>query len=468
MAELIDRVKRTIGEHRLLEAGDRVLVAVSGGPDSVALLRVLQLLKPEFGLSLRVMHINHGLRGEESDREELFVARLAERLGVPAESVRISLADLARAGRGSLQQAGREIRYQLLQQAAERWRCSRIGLGHHADDQAETILEHLLRGSGLEGLTGMPYRRGPIIRPLLDVTRREIEAFLQQQQLEFCVDSSNLKPVYRRNRLRLELIPLLQREYNPGLVAGLNRMAALLRDEEQLLEELAGRAASGMGLVFDRERIKIPVAELLRQPIALQRRILRGALRRLAGQPGGVYYDQIASLLELANNPASGRTAHLTGRLQGRREYQWLVLEHRRRGDREGYWEHRLQIPGRTWLPEIGATIEAEIRETGRPEEGGGNRVILDLDRVSFPVFARQRRPGDRFSPLGVKGSQKVKKFLIDHKVPREARERVAVVGSGSDIYWLAGLRADARFAAGPATSRFLILTCFREQEEKV
>ena len=468
MDELLERVKRTIGEHRLLEVGDRVLVAVSGGPDSVALLRVLQLLEPEFGLSLRVLHINHGLRGEESDREERFVADLAERLGIPAESVRISLADLAGSGQGSLQQVGREVRYQLLQQAAERWRCSRIGLGHHADDQAETILEHLLRGSGREGLTGMPYRRGPIVRPLLDVTRREIEAFLQRQQLEFCVDSSNLKPVYRRNRLRLELIPLLKREYNPGLVEGLNRMAALLRDEEELLEELAGRAASGMGVVFDRDRVRIPVAELLRQPVALQRRILRRALQRLAGQPGGVYYEQVARLRELAANPASGRVAHLAGDLQGRREYQWLVLEHRRRADREGYWEHPLQIPGRTRLPEIGAVVEAEIGEAGPPQGDDPNRVVLDLDRVSFPIFARSRRPGDRFYPLGLEGSQKVKKFFIDHKVPREARERAAVIGSGGDIYWLAGWRADARFAAGPATSRFLVLTCSREPGEKV
>lgn len=470
MDNFLDKVRRTIDEQELLDPGDGVVAAVSGGADSVAMLLALNLLREELGIDLRVLHVNHGLRGEESDRDEALVAETAGRLGIPGEAVRIDLKAEAGEDKRSLQELAREVRYRKLEEAAERWGFSRIAVGHNADDQVETILENLLRGSGIDGLSGIPYKRGRIIRPLLEVPRREIEEFLGREQVNFCVDSSNLKTVYLRNRVRLELVPLLK-QYNPNLTATLHRTAAALREDASLLEQLTRSAVSGMGIIVDEGSIRIPVAELLSQPLALQRRIVRLALQRMAGGAPGGSFQQVSRLLELATSQESGRVAHLSRGLQGRREYGWLVLERRGPQLDGGHWEYELSIPGRTVLPEAGGVIEAEIIERDLHPGGGGiigkamgqaggrDRVALDLDRIRLPVYARRRRPGDRFYPLGLGGSQKVKEFFIDRKVSREMRDKTPVVGAGEDIYWLAGCRADARFAADCQTRRFLIFS---------
>ncbi|NPV92600.1 MAG: tRNA lysidine(34) synthetase TilS [Firmicutes bacterium] len=461
MDRLLERMKRTISSHGLADPGEVILVAVSGGADSVALLLALWLLRDELAVSLRVAHVNHGLRGEESEREQYFVAELAGRLGLPFEAIRLDMAVPQGEHLGSLQEKARELRYQALEEAASRGKASRIAVGHHADDQTETVLENLLRGSGIEGLAGIPYRREKIVRPLLDATRDEIEDFLWRRGEGFCTDSSNLKPVYLRNRIRLELMPLLK-GYNPNLVETLGRTAEIMRDEGELLDWMAASAAAELGILFDGESIRLPAAGLLERPTALRRRIVRLALQRLSGGLQGVSYSHVASLLELAANPESGRQVHLTRELQGRREYEWLVLERRLSPAVDEQWEYPLVIPGRTYIPELEAFIEADLRDPGALETRGptnSNQAFLDFERLTMPICARRRRPGDRFYPLGAGGSQKVKEFLIDHKVPREDRERTAVVSSGDQVYWLAGWRADARFAANQETRRLLALS---------
>ena len=460
MDRFLERIKKTIASHGLVSPGEVILVAVSGGADSVALLLALWLLREELAVSLRVVHVNHGLRGAESDGEQSFVEELAARLGLSFQAVRLEL----KVGDhvASLQEKARELRYQALEETAARGRASCIAVGHHADDQAETVLENLLRGSGIEGLAGIPYKRGKIIRPLLDETREEIEDFLRRMGEGFCTDSSNLKLVYLRNRIRLELMPLLK-GYNPNLVETLGRTAEIMRDEGELLDWMAASAAVQMGILFNGEVARLPVAGLLEQPAALQRRIVRQALHRLSGGLKGVSCSHVSSLLELAANQESGRRVHLTRELQGRREYDWLVLERRLPPGDNDYWEYRLSVPGRTYIPELEAFIEADLHESGTTdtrerESKNRNQALLDFDRLVTPICARRRRPGDRFYPLGAGGSQKLKEFLIDHKVPREDRERIAVVGSGDQVYWLAGWRVDARFAADNDTRRVLAL----------
>jgi len=462
---LLEKVKATIHRYGLLNAGDGVIVGVSGGPDSMALLHVLYSLREEYGLRLRVAHVHHGLR-EEADAEAALVEEISARWGLPCSVRRVDLRALAREKKCSLQEAGRWVRYKFMEEEAERWGCSRIALGHQAEDQAETVLEHFLRGSGLEGLAGMPYCRGKIVRPLLDVSREEIEAYLSERQIPWAVDASNLKPLYLRNRIRWELLPVLKK-YNPNIVETLLRMAEIIREEAAFLDEQTARAEgevvqeksapSGEG------RVAVEVEKFKLLPRALQRRVLRRAVTRRSGAPGKIEFQHIEALLELVYNPASGRVLHLPHGLQGRREYNWLYIEKQERGrarEERREWAYLLAVPGETVIPEAGAVIKARILDKQEmPSRPGGKRwVVLDYDRLSFPLWARKRRAGDRFLPSGLPGSKKLKDFFIDARVPQEQRERTVIVASEKEVYWVAGCRADARFLASAESRRGLLL----------
>lgn len=356
--KIVDKIKYAIDNHQLLKVEDRVVVAVSGGPDSMALLHFLVNHCPELKLQLIVVHINHCLRGEEADQEAAFVQKRAAEWGVPAEIHRIEVGVLARDWKCSVQEAARRARYQLLEKVANLYRCQRIAVAHHADDQVETILENFLRGSGLSGLAGMYYRRGSIIRPFLGLTRDEIEVYLQENQIPFCLDSSNLKTVYLRNRIRLELLPFLKKEYNPNLISGLNRMADILRDENDLLERLAQETKNRCLLYEGIERyseedmlldeigenknnqkkeginkdksVVLSIPHLLKEPLALQRRVIRLVLGDLGESLREFSYQHVDSLLELATNPVGGRKVYLPQNLQGRRDGHQLIIELRK------------------------------------------------------------------------------------------------------------------------------------------
>ena len=338
------KVKDIIEKYQLLTVGDGVVIGVSGGPDSMALLHSLAALRAEFKLKLWVVHINHCLRGEEADREAAFVEELAGSWEVSSKVYRVEVKALAQQWRCSLEEAGHRVRYQLLEDWARECGCARIAVAHHALDQAETVLENLLRGSGLQGLGGMYYGRGSIIRPLLGLTREEINAYLAENRISFCLDSSNQKPIYLRNRIRLELIPHLVGQYNPKLIQALNRMSEIIRVENDLLEDLTSEAAcrcvvpEGTEPATRTEPALYPSAaravillipQLLAESIAIQRRLVRRILGEIGGGLRQFSYSHIESILELATNSTGGRRVYLPGNIQGRREYNRLVIEPR-------------------------------------------------------------------------------------------------------------------------------------------
>ncbi len=340
----LEKVKNTIKEHRLLETGVGVVAGVSGGPDSMALLHCLVALRPEYKLQLWVVHINHGLRGVEADREAAFVAAQSANLAVPVKVYRVDVKAQAKQWKCSLEEAGHRVRYQYFAAWAKECGLERIAVAHHALDQAETVMENLLRGSGLPGLGGMDYRRDAIIRPLLGVTREEIDAFLAENKINFCLDPSNQEPIYLRNRIRLELLPQLMGKYNPKLVESLNRMSEIIRDENALLEDLTTQAVSRCAMPSspetpsslestpgpaDSDRAVLLIPQLLAEPRALQRRLVRRLLGKVGGGLRKFNYQHIESILELAQNSTGGRCVYLPGNIQGRREKNRLVLEPR-------------------------------------------------------------------------------------------------------------------------------------------
>jgi len=434
---------RILREQNLLADGDRVLVAVSGGADSVALLHLLHAVAPTFSLSLLAAHLDHGIR-RESSADADFVRQLCVRLGVVLVEEKINVPGLAAVRRRGLEETARDCRRQFLQQAALRHGCGAIALGHHRDDQAETVLFRLIRGSALSGLAAMRPHSPPFIRPLLAFTRQQILDFLGRESVEFIEDISNADISFTRNRIRHRLLPAL-RDFNPRIDEHLVRFSCRLAleedywdgEEKRLMAEL-GRIGED-GVSFDRSRL-----QALHPAVRL--RLLRRALLMVRGNLQGVaacHLEGVEGLL-LADRPQA--ELHLPGAWAGRR-YDRLWL---RREAPEEVPPVLVTIkgPGVYALPG-GGELEIVLLSSALGE--GLNAAEFSATEVQFPLTLRSPRPGDRLRPAGMTGSKKLKDLLIDAKVPLEVRRRLLLVLADDEILWVVGMRRAAGRAPSPA-----------------
>ena len=457
---MLEQVSLFIRKHRMIEEKEKILAAVSGGPDSVALLHILWTLRDEWKICLHVVHVNHLLRGEEARADALFVQELAEKLNLPYTLENIDVRARQKETGLCLQEAAREARFAFFEREARRLEAAKVALGHQADDQAETILFNFLRGAGVGGLAGIPPVRGPYIRPLLAVRRREIEEYCRVNALSFRLDPSNLKPVYTRNRIRLHLLPLLEREYNPQLAGVLTRLGSICREENVYLETKAQEAYRQLRKQKDEGGLVLNKVLLLAQPLPLRRRLLRLAWQEATGEETGeLSFDHVERLLEMLENGV--RALVLPRGVRAVQTKNVLRLARPERPPDVPLYQYPLAVPGITFLPELDLEIQAELFpvENAPPWNALTPReAILDYGLATGPFWVRRRREGDVFAPLGLGGTVKLKKFLIDQKVPRAARERLPLVGSGGEIIWVAGLRMAERWKVTDRTKICLYL----------
>ncbi len=454
-------VRLFMDKFRMISPGDTVLVGVSGGPDSVALLHLLWRMQKELRISLAVAHLNHMFRGEEARADARLVEELAGNLGLPVYVEEFDVPAYRERAGLSAQEAARQVRYRFFEEVAQNIGASRVALGHHADDQAETILFNFLRGTGLAGLKGIPPVREKYIRPLLGVRRREIELYCRQHSLPVREDVSNKKTIYTRNRIRLELIPHLEAGYNPRLVEALVHLGHICREENDYLEEQTALLYE-RALKTEREHsLLLAVPELLSAPLALVRRVFRRAWRHLTGTDGDLSFLQVESLLALLHNPAGGKVVELPRGVRASRQGQALRLW--MGGDAPGvpYYSYPLVVPGITCIPEINSSIRARlisITEAPDPRTLSAREALLDYDTIPGPLTVRRRRDGDRFHPLGMAAGTKLKKFLIDQGIPREERDYLPLVVAGDEIIWVGGVRPGEPWKITPGTKRCLYL----------
>ena len=456
----VQRTLRFILQHGMILPQEMVLVGVSGGPDSLTLLYVLNTLRGELDCSLHVAHLNHRLRPDSAE-DAAFVSTHAERLNLPISIGEIDVPQLSYQQQMSVETAARQARYQFYGGISEQIGATKIALGHHRGDQAESILMNLLRGAGTTGLKGMlPVRDGKFIRPLLDFSRREIEAFIARLGLHPLQDATNLEANVLRNRIRLELIPLLEEGYNPNLQNGLMQTAQLLRAESDYLETVAGEAFEACRIrdgsldtvVLDRLRF-------CKQHLAVQRRILRLAIRELSDGVGESSFSHIESIRKLIEGQAPNTALNLPNDLQFRRAYNQLHFQKSSPSPTDDF-AYQLTVPGGTELPHLNARLVASI-ETQRCSEfpDGKFAAVFDYDRIESSLTLRNRRAGDRFQPFGMQGNKKVKDFLIDTKVPQQERERIPILVSQDEILWVVGHRTSEQCKVEKETKRFLYLT---------
>jgi tRNA(Ile)-lysidine synthase len=429
----------------MLDGGETVLVAVSGGADSVALLHALLALAPELSLRLTVLHVDHGLRAD-SPGDAAFVRQLADRLGVPADVVRVSVPAGA-----SLEAAARAERYAALEAHARRVGAARIAVGHTVDDQAETVLMRMMSGSGVRGLAGIPAVRGRVIRPLIEARRADVVAALAAAGLPWIDDPSNRDPRFLRNRVRHEVLPLLRAAGVPDVVATLDRIARLCRGTVEAIERMALRELDRLA-VTAADTIVLPHGALAELPAQVAAEVLREAAARL-GSRAPLRAWAHRGLARVLAAPPPRRAFRLGG----------VIVEvgsglvRLARTETRGLPARELTIPGRVELPEIGRMLEARLVDArGYEVPRGRARAAFDAAHVPSPLIVRARRPGDRFAPFGGAGERRLKTFLIDAKIPRWERMRLPVVEGGGRILWIGGLRR-GREAPVTLTTRWVV-----------
>lgn len=481
------RVARAAACHALWPAGATLVVAVSGGADSLCLLGTLLALR-ESGSPLApgrliVAHLDHGLRGEAGAADAAWVAELAANLGVPCVVERADVAALARAERRSLEDAARRARYAFLRRVAAQERAERICTGHTCDDQAETIVHHFVRGSGLAGLAGMSWLEGDLARPLLDLTHAETAAYCAARGWQPREDATNRDLRFTRNRIRHELLPALE-AYNPNLGETLARNAALLAEDERYLDTQSEAAWMTSLTSEGKDMLALDLEALRGQPRALRSRIFRRAVQALGGE--GLEARHLALLDRLLDCAQTGAGLDLPGGVRVTLGYEALTCARvaalpAEPRPQEGAPVIPLSIPGVVELPDAGWRVRAwhieqpagigdlalpppeehpAFAHTGLDAQRGQAemRAYLDAEKAGEALAVRTWRRGDRFRPLGMEHEKKLQDFFADAKVPRELRSRLPLVLGCDHLLWVAGLRIDDRVKVTPETRRILVL----------
>ncbi|MGH9452632.1 MAG: tRNA lysidine(34) synthetase TilS [Terriglobia bacterium] len=451
----------------VFRAGERVGVAVSGGPDSVLLLDFMRHFAAEVGLRASVVHFNHRLRGEESTQDESFVSALAASWELEFMRAGADVARVARQSRRNLEATARELRYRFFFSLLRQGRLDKMTTAHTANDQAETVLLRLLRGAGARGLGGIhPVLDGVIFRPFLGITRREVEAEVGSRQLEFRTDSSNADSRFLRNRVRQKLLPLLETEFNPNIVFHLKQLAGYMKDDEDLLDKQAREQARPWRIREGRGE-KIPLRALRKLPPALQSRIVRQMAASALGKVPSLSAVEFEAILRFVVTGVSGKHLLISGGLEVRRDFDWLTFQQLAAVACPVRYSYPVPVPGEVAVPALGLKFRLEVTEN--PRTKGRDRtynrseglIRLDMEKFQGGLVLRNWREGDRFHPVGHRTSCKLKELFQEMKIPIARRGLWPVIENGKEIVWVRSFPPSSAAVANSTTLRSL--TIFEE-----
>lgn len=434
--------------HRWITPGGRLIAAVSGGSDSMALLEILNDLRDTIPFELSVAHFEHGIRPEAVLEREL-VERRAESLGLPVMIGSANVPYEARKRRMGIEETGRILRYDFLERCALSWKACAVALGHTKDDQVETILHNLLRGSGLRGLCGMPERRGLFIRPLLGCSRAELREFLRKRGVRWATDSSNIDISFTRNRIRRVLIPLLRKRFNPAIEDSLIRLASNLAESRDALEKSIKKI---LPEITEDEEVRLPLEKIRKLNDFELYLLIDLTLRERFYVTSDIEKKHYDSIKLLARKESSGKLRHLPHGIDATVEHGALSFHRRIR--RKTPMAEIISGPGRHILPDWRLEVSVEPVESPTPELRATERKAVFFG-LKFPIRVRQRKPGDRIVPFGMKGSKKLSDLMIDKKIPRSRRDLIPVFEDALGPFWVPGVvtheRTRVESGKGPA-----------------
>jgi tRNA(Ile)-lysidine synthase len=450
-----DKFLEAIKEYRMLKPGDHVLIAVSGGPDSTALLFLLESIREEFELELHVAHLNHMLR-KDAELDVKYVQGLAQRLRIPVSVESFDVQHYAKEEGMGLEEAARQIRYAFYERVANQIGAARIAVGHTADDNVETFLMRFLRGSGLKGLCGIPARRGRIIRPLIKIWRRQIEDYVGALKLVPRRDYTNYESRYMRNRVRLKLIPQLK-IYNLNIREIILQTILLLTEDSNYLESKAEEALAETFISAEENGLKLDIEKIREWEYPIQGHLMRKAIEKVKGNLLELSFRHVQDILEKIESGDKWEL-HLPGGMCviGNRNELLVSRKKPESAPRKAY-RYSLSVPGEVQIKELGRKLKASVLEEADLSEDP-RIAFVDYSALGRNLVVRSRQEGDRFTPLGMKGTKKIQDLFVDEKIPAENRDSIPIIESGGAIVWVGGMRIDERAKVTRNTKRVVKL----------
>lgn len=464
---LKEKAMKTILAHNLIENNDNIVIGVSGGPDSMALLYFLMDIKDKISFNIYVAHLNHGVRGEEAVLDEKYVEEICFELGLPFYSKKVDMNEYAKIHKMSSEESGRKLRYDFFRELVDKVGGGKIAVAHNKNDQAETILMRIMRGTGIDGLRGMDYRRGDIIRPLLDVSREEIEEYLKDKNVEARVDKTNLENIYSRNKIRLELIPYMEENFNPNIIDTLWRNGNIIGYDSDFLQGYSQKVYSQLMKKETKSSIILNRSVFKEQHIAIRSRIIRNALLKINGSLQGFTQNHINDVMDLFIGDKTGKEIHLVNDTIAKTSYDDLIIEKAENKKVEKF-NCPIRINDVTYIKKNDCFFETKVLPIEKVKINCGKRFIkcFDYDKIVNGLKVRNRISGDRFTPLGMDGSKKLKDFFIDEKIPKEERDAIPLIVDGKEIIWVVGYRMNEKYKVTSNTKNVILIKYYKNYEE--
>lgn len=462
---IMEKFLETIKKNQLIEENEEIVVGVSGGPDSICLLHLLWRLREKWGLKIYVVHLDHQFRGMEAKKDAEYVEEICKKIGIDSFIFSYDVSKYSKEKGITFEEAGRELRYRLFDETLEKTGATKIAVAQNRNDQAETVLMRLMRGSGIEGLAAIDYKRDArIIRPILDITRKEIEEYCEKYQLKPRIDKTNLETIYTRNKVRLELIPYIEKNFNSRIIDTLWRSANLLRDDSDYLAKESEKKLKDITILEDKCIYKLDLKKFINLHISMKKRVLRSSVEKVKGDLKDIGSNHIESIIKLADKKNVGLSVDLPGHIIVKLGYNSIdikVKEVRKNKIEDDNFEYKLNIGEVTPITSLNDSIEVEILQKWEiyVDKNTNHTIFVDYNKIIGGLTIRNRRNGDKFNPLGMKGTKKVKDYFIDKKVPKEIRDRIPMLCDEKGIIWIVGYRMSENYKVDEKTDKVIKLT---------
>lgn len=433
--DIIQRVKNT----NLINKGDRLILGLSGGSDSMCLLNILLEIRKEYNINIIAVHINHMIR-EEADADEVALKKYCDSHKIEFYSEKINVLEFAKQNKLSCEDAGRICRYEFFNEILNKTGSNKIVTAHNLNDVIETVLMNIIRGTGLNGLTGIEYSYGNIIRPLLDITKEEIEAYCREKDIPIRIDKTNYENDYTRNKIRNIILPTIRKEINSSVDFNINNMIKILKEDE---EELKHIAIEKYKEICTKQGIS--KNEFNKLSKSIKRRVLREYILKSRGSLKDISLSKIDELIEFVSQLETGKQIDIIEGFCLEISYDNIMIKEK---EEKKEFCYELKIPGTTFIPELNASIVAILKDASATEDTIKDKMIkvFDIEKTGYKLYVRNRRDGDKFNPSGMKGYKKLKDFFMDLKLQRDKRDKIPLIVNEGDIIWVVGVRSSNKY----------------------
>lgn len=453
---IFEKVLSTINKHELIQKGDKIVVGLSGGPDSVCLLHILSRLKEELDLEIYAAHLNHQIRGIEAQKDAFYISKLCEEMGITFFIKSINVPEYCEKNGVSIEEGARKLRYEMFYEIKNNTRANKIAIGHNLNDQAETILMRMMRGTGLQGLKGIEYiRDGVIIRPILDIERNDIEEYCKQNKLNPRIDKTNLESIYTRNKIRLELIPYMKDNFNSNIIESIVRMGNSLRSDNDYIESEALIKFKEVSNIKS-DSVEINLKPYINLHNSMKVRILRNSIKHILGDTNFIDQRHIDDIIELEDESKIDKVINLPRGIYVYRKKNSIILTNKEIVIEEIEFCYNIPSNGFIKVKEIGTIIETQVVSIDKYKRSKSDKSCkwFDFNKIKGGIVVRNRRSGDKIKLSG--GSKKIKDLFIDIKIPKEDRCKVPVIADDQGILSVGNFRNSENYKIDEETKEVL------------